>query len=83
MALSNSSWPPLPKPTLFFLLSPITANDSLTKMTVNTEAMMEVMNNICTLSKKFNNSGFSRHGLDVFYHPSISVRKSGLAELRQ
>ena len=66
MALSNSSLPPLPKPTLFFLLSRITANDSLTKMMVNTEAMMEVMNNICTLSKKFDNSGFGHHGLDVF-----------------
>ena len=66
MALSNSSWPPLPKPTLFFLLSRITANDSLTKMMVNTEAMTEVVNNICTLSKKFDNSSFGHHGLDVF-----------------
>jgi hypothetical protein len=59
------------------------ANDSLTKMMVNTEAMMEVMNNICTLSKKFGNSDFVQHGLDVFHHQSISERKPGPAELQQ
>jgi hypothetical protein len=46
MALSKSSCPPLPKPTLFFLLNPITAKESFTKMMVRTEAMTEVINSI-------------------------------------
>ena len=44
IALSRSSWPPLPKPTLFFLRRPITANESLIKIMVKAEAMIEVTN---------------------------------------
>jgi hypothetical protein len=46
MALSKSSWPPLPRPTLFFLRRPITANESLIKTMVKTEAMIEVIKSI-------------------------------------
>jgi len=37
---------PLPNPTLFFLLRPMTAKESFTKMIVNREAMIEVTNSI-------------------------------------
>ena len=44
MALSSSSCPPLPIATLFFLLSLITAKESLIKIMVSTHAMSEVIN---------------------------------------